>query len=81
MRVPIKAPTSETSPPKTGITSAIMYAITVHVIVQENQVTQCTKVFEVRCFDPFKMRTKQYLAGSYIDVSLWLCLPGKKDLT
>ena len=48
---------------------AIIYAITVLVIVQANQVIQCIRVLLVRCLDPFSKRMKTYLAGSCMFVS------------
>lgn len=64
MRVPNKAPTKDTSPPKTGIELAMRNAIMVLVAVHENQAIQWKGVLDVRCFDPFRRRTKQYFAGN-----------------
>ena len=64
MSVPSKAPIRDTSESKTGIALAMIYAITVTVSVQPNQVHQWTQVLLVRCREPRRRVRKTYLAGS-----------------
>jgi hypothetical protein len=48
IKEPSSAPTSDTSPPKTGIVEAMMYAISEMAKVQDNQVSQWRGELEVR---------------------------------
>lgn len=75
IRVPRRAPTSDTRPPNTGMELAITYAIMVLVIVQPSQTSQWVRVLSVRCLDPLRRRMKMYLAGSYKIVSLLYIRP------
>lgn len=62
-RVPNRAPTSDTRPPKTGIALAMMYAIKITPKVQLSHVAQCVIVFAVRCREFRRSRTNTNLAG------------------
>ena len=61
-RVPKRAPTRDTRPPKAGMPLAMQYAMTVVINVQPSQVDQWMTVFAVRCLDPRKIRMKMYFA-------------------
>ena len=54
---------SETSPSKTGMALAMMYATTVTPSVQLNHTSQWIGLLLVRWREPRRMWTKMYLAG------------------
>lgn len=62
MSVPSSAPMSETSPPKTGIADAMMYAVSETAAVKPNQVIQCLGVLWLRWWVPRRVRMKKYFA-------------------
>lgn len=63
MSGPSRAPISETSPSKTGMALAMMYATTVTPSVQLNHTSQWIGLLLVRWREPRRMWTKMYLAG------------------
>lgn len=60
-----KAPISETSPSKTGIALAMIYAITTTPKVQPSQAIQCIGVLLVKWWEPRRMWMKMYFAGIF----------------
>jgi hypothetical protein len=69
MKVPSRAPMSETRLSNTGMALAITYATRATPDVQLSQVLQWIMVLAVRCLEPRKMRRKMYFPGSYGIVS------------
>ena len=78
-KVPRRAPTRDTRPPKTGMALATTYETSVIDAVHPSQLTQWIIELLAKCLVPRSMRMKMYLAGNYkfvrIDhVLLWKAL-------
>jgi hypothetical protein len=76
MRVPSRAPMSDTSPPKTGMALAMTYDIRIQPPVQLSQTTQWVKELFVRWREPRRRRMKMYLAGSWEKGQSWMRIMG-----
>ena len=64
MIVPSRAPTSDTSPPKTGMALAMTYDVSALPAVHPIQVIQWVGVLLARCFDPRRILMKKYFAAN-----------------